>query len=157
MPIVFRDMAAADVPRVDELERICFRTPWSEAALRDELRNKLAHYQVMMLDEVIQGYAGMWVFLGEAHITNVAVAPECRRRGLGRQLMLRMMRLALACHANAMTLEVRETNLAAQALYFQLGFEKAGVRKRYYSDTGEAAWILWNVDLQSTIDTLCAK
>lgn len=154
--IAFRDMTLSDVPRVGELERICFRSPWSEAALRDELRNKLAHYQVMTIDERIEGYAGMWVFLGEAHITNVAVAPEYRHRGLGRQLMLRMMQIARQSHANAMTLEVRESNIAAQALYFQLGFAKAGVRKRYYSDTGEAAWILWNRDIQTAIDTFPA-
>ena len=157
MDVAFRDMARPDVPRVAELERICFRTPWTESALGDELRNRLARYQVAEQQGKIIAYAGMWVFLGEAHITNVAVAPEHRRQGLGRAMMLHMMRTALKNKANAMTLEVRETNIAAQTLYFSLGFEKAGARKGYYSDTGEAAWILWNTDIAATIDTQLPK
>lgn len=154
MEVAFRDMALADIPRVAELERICFRSPWSEASLAGELRNRLACYQVAEAESSIVGYAGMWVFLGEAHITNVAIDPAFRRHGLGRSLMLHMMRIAARRKAAAMTLEVRESNTAAQALYAALDFEKAGVRKKYYSDTGEAAWILWNRDIRATIDSV---
>ena len=150
---LYRDMKLRDTHRVAELERLCFRTPWTEASIRGELRNKLAHYQVIERDGLIIAYAGMWVFLGEAHITNVAVDPAYRMQGLGRALMLHMMRTAARYQANAMTLEVRETNAAAQHLYFSMGFEKAGVRKGYYADTGEAAWILWNTDIAAMIDT----
>lgn len=153
MDVIFRDMRAADVERIAELEKICFRSPWSESAIRGELRNKLAHYQVAVHENQVIAYAGMWVFLGEAHITNVAVAPEHRQKGLGRALMLHMMKTAQQHKANAMTLEVRESNIAAQTLYFHLGFEKAGVRKAYYSDTGEAAWILWQNDIAAMIDS----
>ncbi len=155
--VCFRDMTARDTHRIAALEKVCFRTPWTEASIRGELHNKLAHYQVAEYQESIVAYAGMWVFLGEAHITNVAVAPDYRRQGLGRAIMLHMMRTALSHKADAMTLEVRESNLAAQSLYFSLGFTKAGARKGYYSDTGEAAWILWNTDLSATIDTQPAE
>ncbi len=158
MNIVFRAMRAEDVARIAELERICFRSPWSESSIRGELRNKLAHYQVAETEDgVIAAYAGMWAFMGEAHITNVAVAPEYRRQGLGRALMLHMMKTACKYKASTMTLEVREGNLPAQNLYFGLGFEKAGVRKGYYSDTGEAAWILWHYDIAATIDSAAAQ
>ena len=157
MNICFRAMRAADVVRIAELERICFRSPWSETSIRGELRNKLAHYQVVESDGAIIAYAGMWVFLGEAHITNVAVDPEYRRQGIGRALMLHMMKTALSYNASAMTLEVREHNEAAKSLYFQLGFEKAGVRKGYYSDTGEAAWILWQHDISAMVDSEAAQ
>ncbi len=157
MDVAFRDMARRDVPRIAELERLCFRTPWTEKALSDELHNRLARYQVAEYQEEIVAYAGMWVFLGEAHITNVAVAPDYRRQGLGRAVMLHMMRTALHNKASAMTLEVRESNIAAQTLYFGLGFQKAGARKGYYSDTGEAAWILWNTDIAAAIDMQPAK
>lgn len=157
MDYSFRDMRASDVLRIAELERICFRTPWSEASIRGELHNKLAHYQVLESQSEIIGYAGMWVFLGEAHITNVAIAPEYRRQGLGKVLMLHMMKTAVQNKASCMTLEVRESNIAAQTLYFHLGFEKAGVRKKYYSDTGESAWILWQNDIAAQIDSTSSQ
>ncbi len=93
----------------------------------------------------------MWVLFDEAHITNVAVDPAFRRRGLGRRLMLCMMRTARLFGAAMMTLEVRETNLGAQALYAGLGFLREGRRKGYYTDTGEDAFLLWNHDIALTL------
>ena len=148
--MLFRPMQKGDVPRVAELERLCFRSPWSEKALAGELKNRLAHYRVGLLQESIQAYGGMWIMFDEAHVTNIAVAPECRRHGYGRALMLEMIRAALLHGAANMTLEVREGNLGAQALYTSLGFENAGRRKRYYSDTGEDAFIMWNRNLPGT-------
>ena len=101
-------------------------------------------------------YAGMWVVFEEAHITNVAVSPEHRRKGFGRRIMLESMREAVKLHATKMTLEVRETNFSAQALYESLDFQNAGRRKKYYSDTGEDAFILWNTNLVKTIEQLHA-
>lgn len=147
----FRAMKAADIPQVARLERVCFRSPWSERALRGELKNKLAHYQVLDFNLEVIAYAGMWVLFEEAHITNVAVDPRFRGRGLGKKLMLHMMRTAVLNGASRMTLEVREGNAAAQKLYFSLGFERAGVRKKYYSDTGEDGWILWHMRIESAL------
>ena len=115
-------MRREDVKRVHELEKICFITPWSYDSLMAEMKNKLAHYEVAELGGEVIGYAGMWVYFGEAHITNVAIAND----------------------ADCMTLEVREHNEPAKALYAELGFVKAGERKRYYTDTGENAYIMWN-------------
>lgn len=148
----FRAMKTADVPQVARLERVCFRSPWSERALRGELKNKLAHYQVLEINGEVIAYAGMWVLFEEAHITNVAVEPRFRGRGFGKKLMLHMMKTAVLNGASRMTLEVRESNASAQKLYFSLGFEKAGVRKRYYSDTGEDGWILWHMRIQSALE-----
>ncbi len=146
-----RPMQQGDLERIAELEKICFRTPWSKAALADELKNSAAHYLVCERDGLVIAYAGMWVLFDEAHVTNVAVAPEFRRLGLGRRMMLCMMRAALLFGATGMTLEVREHNYAAQALYAALGFEKAGERKGYYHDSGESAYILWNRDISLTL------
>ena len=79
--VLFRPMQKGDVERVAELERICFRTPWSRAALAGELKNDVAHYLVGECDGRVIAYAGMWVLFDEAHITNVAVDPAFRRRG----------------------------------------------------------------------------
>lgn len=152
MELEIRAMARRDVPRVHELECICFRTPWSKLALFGELRNDVAHYRVAELDGQIIGYAGMWVLFEEAHLTNVAVAPEYRRKGYAMQLLLAMMECAKQNGATMMTLEVRESNLGAQNLYRQMDFVQNGLRPRYYSDTGEAALLLWNMDIQKTME-----
>lgn len=152
--VLFRPMTEADVPVVAEIEKICFRSPWSKRMLKEELRNSLAKYYVMELDNALIAYAGMWVYFDEAHVTNVAVLPEYRRRGYGRQLMLLSMQAALEADATQMTLEVRQSNLAAQAMYFQLGFTLSGKRKGYYEDTKEDALILWNKDMNATIQQL---
>ncbi len=142
--LTIRRMLHEDVPRVAELERMCFRTPWSANALAGELDNAVATYIVALIDGVIVGYAGMWVLFDEAHMNNIAVAPEYRGRGIGRSMILRLMRIALKKGAERMTLEVRESNHSAQRLYAALGFAYAGIRKGYYTDTGENALILWN-------------
>lgn len=148
---VLRPMQKADVNRVHEIECTCFRSPWSRDALMGELRNEVAHYEVLDLDGTIIGYAGMWILFEEAHITNVAILPEYRKNGYGEQLMRGMMELAALLKATQMTLEVREHNDTAQRLYARLGFLQNGCRKRYYSDTGEAALLLWNRDILKTI------
>ena len=149
---VIRPMVRADVNRVHEIECTCFRSPWSKLALAGELRNEVAHYLVMEADGVICGYGGMWLLFEEAHVTNVAIMPEYRGKGRGKRLMLAMMRHAVKRGAEKMTLEVREGNTVAQHLYARLGFEQNGFRKGYYSDTGEGALILWNENIEQTID-----
>ena len=122
-------------------------------ALLGELKNDVAHYHVLTQDGKLVGYAGMWVLFEEAHITNVAVLPQYRGRGLATRLMLSMMERASLLGATSMTLEVRENNLTAQRLYGRLGFSQNGYRPRYYSDTGEGALLLWNMDIQNTLKT----
>lgn len=150
----FRPMQKGDVPRIAELERLCFRSPWSAKALAGELKNPAARYRVGLVGSSIEAYAGMWILYDEAHITNVAVSPDFRRQGFGRAIMLEMLQTALLYGASQMTLEVRESNLAAQGLYEGLGFENAGRRKRYYADTGEDAFIMWNRDIAKTLAAL---
>ncbi len=150
---VIRPMTRKDVPRVYEIEVACFRSPWSKNALFGELRNEVANYLVMELDGVICGYAGMWVLFEEAHMTNVAILQGYRQAGRGRRLMLAMMELAMRLGADKMTLEVRESNAVARRLYQTLDFEQNGRRPRYYSDTGEDALLLWNMNIKQTIMT----
>lgn len=149
---IIRPMERADVNRVHEIECTCFRSPWSRLALLGELRNDVAHYLVMEEDGLIIGYGGMWLLFEEAHVTNVAIMPDYRGKRRGRRLMLAMMRHAVQRGAEKMTLEVRETNMVAQKLYAGLNFEQNGFRAGYYSDTGEGAMLLWNEDIQQTLD-----
>ena len=147
-----RPMLRTDVPRVHEIECACFRSPWSKSALMGEFRNDVAHYLVMEINETIEGYAGMWVLFNEAHLTNVAIMKDWRNMGCAKRLMYAMMDQALLLGATAMTLEVRESNIVAQRLYAQLDFIQHGYRPHYYTDSGEGAMILWNTDIQKTMD-----
>lgn len=95
----------------------------------------------------IVGYAGMWIRAGEAHVTTIGVAPELRGRGLGELLFVALIEEAIARDAEWLTLEVRVSNTGAQRLYQKYGLTKQGVRRRYYSDNGEDADIMWSESL----------
>ncbi len=92
----------------------------------------------------IIGFAGMWLAFDEAHITTIGVEPAYRGLGLGELLFLCMVDEAIDRGANWLTLEVRVSNLQAQALYRKYGFTVHGTRKRYYSDNNEDALIMWS-------------
>lgn len=142
--LTLRAMTRKDIAEVHRIEVLSFRSPWSKLSLMGELKNNVAHYVVAELDGELIGYCGMWVLFDEAHITNIAIAPEHRGRSYGKKMLLGAMEIAEHLGAIAMTLEVRETNTVAKNMYFGLGFEKQGFRKGYYSDTGEGALLLWN-------------
>lgn len=149
--ITIRAMNRADVPEVHRIEVLSFRSPWSKQALAGELTNRVAHYLVAEVDGHIAGYCGMWVLFEECHITNIAVEPGSRHGGIGKALMIAAMQVGDYFGASEMTLEVRETNRIAQDLYAKMDFEQQGFRKRYYTDTGEGALLLWNVNIQRTV------
>ena len=142
--ITVRPMVMTDVDGVMAVEHDSFLTPWSRSAFEEELaQNRLARYIVAVENGEIVGYAGTWLVINEAHVTNVAVSGQRRREGIGRLLMQKLMELARDNDMESMTLEVRVSNAAARHLYQQLGFVEAGIRKNYYSETKEDALILW--------------
>ena len=135
-------MTMEDIPEIAALEKVCFKVPWSEKSFRDEMSNKLAIYHVAKDNGKCIGYAGFWNVSGEGGITNVAVLPEYRHQGVGSMLITEMIKTAETLELLLLTLEVRKSNLAAQALYGKYGFEIIGERKRYYSDNNEDAFIM---------------
>ncbi|HEU4962572.1 MAG TPA: ribosomal protein S18-alanine N-acetyltransferase [Bacilli bacterium] len=142
--LFFRAMSLEDLDRIMVVEQASFTVPWSRDAFTLELtQNHFAKYLVALSGEDVIGYAGMWVILDEAHITNIAILPDCRGRKYGEMLMREMIALAMAHGADRMTLEVRVSNTPAQKLYEKLGFESHGVRKGYYTDNNEDALIMW--------------
>jgi [ribosomal protein S18]-alanine N-acetyltransferase len=109
--------------------------PWSTEIMGAELANPHGHYLVAVDEQdAIVGYAGLLapIGTGQGDIQTVTVAPEARRRGLARTLMLQLINEARRRGAGELFLEVRHDNEGAQALYAELGFETIGVRKRYY-------------------------
>ena len=144
--IKFRNMESADIPRICELEKMCFAVPWSAQSFREELQNSCAVYTVIESDGKIVGYGGMWIVIDEAYITNIAVDIAYRRLGFGRQLLERMIATAQEQEVHILTLEVRTSNVPAIALYESLDFNKCGLRKAYYIDNKEDA-IIMRLDL----------
>lgn len=96
----------------------------------------------------IVGFAGMWILYDESHVTTIGVAPEHRGRGLGELLLVHLYDEGLRRRAEWLTLEVRVSNAPAQALYEKYGFTRQGVRRHYYSDNGEDAYIMWSPSLK---------
>jgi ribosomal-protein-alanine N-acetyltransferase len=92
--------------------------------------------------EYIIGAAGFWLMVGEAHITTIAVRESYQKQGIGALLLIAVMDMASQLNAHMVTLEVRISNTTAQSLYSNYGFYQTGLRKRYYSDNGEDAYIM---------------
>ena len=135
-------LAAEHIDGVAELERLCFADPWPRQAFLEELANPLARYTVLVTDGVPVGYIGYWHVVDEGQITNVAVHPAHRRRGLAERLLGGVIAQAQETGVRLLTLEVRVSNAAAIALYQKFGFAVAGRRKRYYGNDGEDALIM---------------
>ena len=145
-------MRAEDIQAVLEVESRCFTTPWPRNAFYNELNdNKLAHYYVGRLAERIRSYAGLWVILEDAHITTIAVDPSYQRLRFGEQLLIKLIDEAIERAARWITLEVRESNVAAQNLYRKYGFTVVSTRRGYYSDNDENALVMWAGNLKGAI------
>ncbi|MDR2898890.1 MAG: ribosomal protein S18-alanine N-acetyltransferase [Clostridiales bacterium] len=126
------------------IETQSFSVPWSKQdILKDALENKLAIYIVALLNKKVAGYMGLWHVVTEGHITNIAVDPFFRGKGIGQKLLSRAIEIAEEKEMIGLTLEVRMNNTPAQRLYTKNGFMVEGLRKNYYSDTKEDALIMW--------------
>ncbi len=140
--MTIRSMLPADVPQIAALERLCFSDPWSEGSVAGELENELSLWLVAETDGRIQGYIGSQSVPPDCDILNLAVAPDARRQGLGRQLLQALLDALHRHGIERVFLEVRPTNVPARALYAALGFEEIGRRKEYYVNPVEDALIL---------------
>lgn len=137
-------MRQSDLDSVMEIEQASFPAPWSRNAFLSEIyENRRACYLVARENGRVAGYVGIWIILDEGHVTNLAVHPDFRRRGIGEKLMRAIISYAKSRGAKRITLEVRVSNLVAQKLYEKLGFVSVGIRPGYYHDNGEDAVIMW--------------
>lgn len=141
--IVVERMSEQDLDEVLAIERQSFPSAWSRGSYERELRNDSSYYLCVRSAGVLVAYAGLWIIRDEAHITTIAVHPQWRRRGLATHLMHLLIDLARREGALRLTLEVRERNEAALALYRRLGFEQKGILPGYYGDTGENGIVMW--------------
>jgi len=142
--IIVRKMEVADINSVVDIEENCFPIPWTKNTFLTELtKNKLAKYCVVEVDGVVAAYGGMWLVVDEAHITNIAVHPKYRGKGIGKKVVEGLIEEGHKINIYRMTLEVRRSNLTAQGLYKKLGFVLCGIRPGYYQDNEEDALIMW--------------
>ncbi|MCL2340061.1 MAG: tRNA (adenosine(37)-N6)-threonylcarbamoyltransferase complex transferase subunit TsaD, partial [Actinomycetia bacterium] len=137
--IFYRPMAAQDLSQVVQLERQCFvASPlsgecWTEANFQTELNTPQHSWWVAWQGQELAGYCGGWLQDGDLQVLDIAVDPSWRRRGIGRQLLQRLLSDARELGATTASLEVRPSNSAARAFYDDLGFQTAGRRPGYYT------------------------
>lgn len=135
-------MQAKHIEDLARIEKLCFSKPWSYEALAEELSNPLAVFFVAELDGKTVAYAGMHHIIDEGYITNIAVHPDYRRRGLGTALVRVLDSYARDNGLAVLTLEVRQSNATAINIYKDAGFVEEGVRKDFYEDPVEDAIIM---------------
>ena len=148
-------MKRRDLREIMPIEQGAYPRPWSRTVFESELDRARAgdrHYIVARTGRELVGYAGLWFVADpagdQAHVTNIVVAPERRRQGVGSRLMLELADVVVGRGCVAWTLEVRVSSTGAQDLYRRFGFAPAGVRRRYYENT-EDAIVMWCEDIQT--------
>lgn len=143
--IKIRPFQEDDAAAVAEIEKICFSTPWSEQALLDSHRGNTAFFVAYNPISII-GYAGVQTAADESYVTNIAVLPAYRGLGVGEKLTESLLKFSRDKNMAFLSLEVRESNLPAIALYEKLGFKTAGFRKNFYDSPKENAIIMTKVN-----------
>lgn len=141
-------LKSCHIDEVFNINMLSLPNPWSKDSLIKELENKLGVYVVAVNKDMVIGFGGMWIILDEAHITNIAVHPDHRRKKAATLILKELINIAKEKNVEAMTLEVRKSNIKAQNLYKKFGFLVEGVRKGYYEDNKEDGLILWKRDIK---------
>lgn len=136
-------MKESDLPTVMEIERSSFSCPWEEASFREGLRqgNRYVYFLVTRYCQNPIAFINFWVVEDEAHIANFAVSPDYRNRGVGKYLFVESLAHIQKLGGDHVSLEVRVSNIPAQHLYRQFGFRIVDIRKKYYMDNHEDAYV----------------
>lgn len=141
--VVVRDLELRDLPRVLEIERESFVTPWTEPMFRSQMRFRDRSITLVLAEnEVVEGYAAAWLAADEIHLLSIAVSARRRREGFGTALLEAVLARGEAAGGTRALLEVRDGNEGARAFYRAHGFRPIGRRRGYYDDTGEDAIVM---------------
>ena len=136
-------MEVDDLNRIVDLERLCFSSPWSKDDFLYELNeNPFGYYVVLKEVDKILAYLGLWMDEERAQITTIGVDPEHRGKGYAKTLMVHMLDVCSSKGVKIYSLEVRVSNQAAISLYQRFGFIQVGLRKAYYQDNHEDAYLM---------------
>ncbi len=143
MKFQIRKMTLDDLAQVIAIDRASFSLPWPERSFRFEITdNPASRCWVVEMDSQVIGTLVLWLIMDEAHIATIAIHPDYRRQSIGQALLLHALKSALEEGATSSFLEVRESNLAAQAMYRKYGFVATGRRMHYYKDNEEDAILM---------------
>ncbi len=142
MELRINDAREELLPQIQKIEQQSFSVPWTDAMLRMQLQPDSHVFLTAEADGAVVGYVGMLYVLDEGYISNVAVRPDHRRRGIAEALLAALEARGRALMLSFLTLEVREGNAAAIALYEKRGYRIAGRRKNYYEKPTEDALIM---------------
>ena len=147
--LTIEPMRRRHLSAVMPIELVSYPRPWPIGVFQSEIemmRRGERHYLVAREDGAVVGYGGLMFVLDDAHVTNIAVAAKRQRSGIATRILAELAWQAIAHGCQALTLEVRASNTAAQALYHQFGFVPAGVRQKYYENADDAI-VMWCNDL----------
>lgn len=143
MELQIKPLTEEYVDQVCVLEEEAFSMPWHRESFLEMILNKDACYLVGLMEEEVVASCGLRNIVGDGEITNVVTKSSARGRGIGEQMLLKLLEEGTAMGVEAFTLEVRKSNDAAIHLYEKLGFVTEGVRKNFYEDPTEDALIMW--------------
>ena len=137
---------------VVRIEEDAYPRPWSASLFLSEIAQRSSRrYTVAIIGPMVVGYCGLMVVGDEGHVTTLTVDPRWQRHGIGTLLLLDLARAAPEAGVRHLTLEVRVGNAPAQSIYRRFGFAPVGVRKNYYSETGEDAIVMWAHDIDTQV------
>ena len=143
MEIRITDAREELLPQIQQIEQQSFSVPWTDAMLRMQLQPDSHVFLTAETENgAVVGYVGMLYVLDEGYISNVAVRPDCRRQGVAEALLTALEARGRALMLSFLTLEVRESNAAAVALYEKRGYRAVGRRKNYYEKPTEDAVLM---------------
>lgn len=144
-----REMTHDDIDEILQIEELCYGAHhWSKESFQTELSNKISTYRCALDNEnKCVGYMGIWKIMDEAHITNLSVHPNFQNKKIAHRLLLATIDECYREKIKYITLEVRVSNEKAIYLYEKFGFKSLGVRKKYYQDNNEDAFIMWSENI----------
>lgn len=138
MQIKISKMNIDDLNKISPVLLTEFDDFWNYNIFKSELENENSKYVVAKNNDEIVGFAGIWISIDEAHVTNIVTKKDLRKNGIGSTLLEELINLSKNLNLVSITLEVNENNLDAIKLYEKFGFEKLGIRKKYYNNTDNA-------------------
>jgi len=147
--VLIEPMRRRDLGQVLAIENVSYPKPWTTGVFESEIELSRAgerYYLVARREGRVAGYAGVMFVVGDAHVTNIACAPQHHRTGVATRLLAELAWVAIDRECQALTLEVRSSNVGAQVLYRNFGFAPVGVRQKYYENV-EDAIVMWCHDI----------
>lgn len=132
--MIIKEMTNKDLDEVLKIENDVFCDPWPKKFFYDDLNNDVSKYFVLIDEERIIGYFGLWFMFENADLVNIAIDKDHQGQGLGEKLLRHAICVCINKEVEFLHLEVRPNNLKAKSLYEKFGFEPVRVRRNYYSD-----------------------